>query len=458
MPKKKTERPQREVTKRQLTHWQRESRLQRFTMIGGIVIIVAILAVVGTGLFMNKFKPLHEVIVKVETTQKAGETATPTVVTTQYDMDYFINSMVYYGMGYYRSGLNQIQGYSYEQYLSSIADSVAQQLGKNKLFTQEAANLGFTVSDDDVSTAIKDRGLTQNQTRIDAVRAELVIEKLTDEYFDKKQVPESGEQKAVLAMFLESPEKAKEITDLLKDMSQSKTFQDLAAELSTESVSKEKGGDFGWVPRGVLPTILQTPDNNVLEDKVFDSNTAINVLTQAPDFDLSKGIGYWLLKVTENKTATKEVHLFAMLLSSEQAAKDIKAKLDAGEDFVALAKANSQYADASENGGDFGLITKGKMGDAVDKVIFPDDATKAPELNKVGGPVPDTSQTTKGGVWLIKVTGSENQKITGDNRTILVNQKLAEWADQVWNTNKDKVQTLLTDEQKAFAVKQAQTR
>ncbi|MBP1708191.1 MAG: hypothetical protein H6Q39_1915, partial [Chloroflexi bacterium] len=144
MPKKKTERPQREVTKRQLTHWQRESRLQRFTLIGGIIVVVAILAVVGTGLFMNKFKPLHEVVVKVETSQKVGSAATPVVVNTEYDMDYFISTLMYYGNGYYSSGLNQIQGYTYDQYLSNIADSVAQQIGKNKLYTQEAANLGFT--------------------------------------------------------------------------------------------------------------------------------------------------------------------------------------------------------------------------------------------------------------------------------------------------------------------------
>ncbi|MBP1706760.1 MAG: protein export protein, partial [Chloroflexi bacterium] len=347
---------------------------------------------------------------------------------------------------------------TYDQYLSNIADSVAQQIGKNKLYTQEAANLGFTVSDDEVLKTIKDRELTPNQARIDAIRAELVIQKLTSEYFDKTQVPESGEQRAVLAMFLESPDKVKEVTGTLNDLSQSKTFQDLATEFSTESVSKEKGGDFGWVPQGVLSTILQTPEDKVLEDKVFDPGTAINTLTQAPDPDLSKSIGYWLLKVTENKTATKEVHLFAMLLPSEQAAKDIKAKLDAGEDFVALAKANSQYSNAAEDGGDLGLIAKGKMGDTVDKVLFPDDASKALPLNKVSDPIADTSQTTKGGIWLIKVTGIENQKITGDNRTILVNQKLASWADQVWNDNKDKVQTFLTEEQKAFAIEQAQTR
>lgn len=54
------------MTRRQLTHWQRENRMQRFTLIGGIIVVVAILAVVGTGLFMNKYKPLNAVVLKVE--------------------------------------------------------------------------------------------------------------------------------------------------------------------------------------------------------------------------------------------------------------------------------------------------------------------------------------------------------------------------------------------------------
>jgi hypothetical protein len=48
--------------------------------------------------------------------------------------------------------------------------------------------------------------------------------------------------------------------------------------------------------------------------------------------------------------------------------------------------------------------------------------------------------------------------IEGDNRTILVNNELIDWQDKVWNDNQDKVQTLLTDDQKTYAVAEAQKR
>ena len=84
MPKKKVNQPQREMTKRQLSHWQRENRRQRIILLSGIILIVAILAVVGTGLFMNQYKPYHVTVVKV------GD--------TEYSMDYYINMLAYTGI------------------------------------------------------------------------------------------------------------------------------------------------------------------------------------------------------------------------------------------------------------------------------------------------------------------------------------------------------------------------
>jgi hypothetical protein len=77
LSKNKSEKPQREVTKRQLSHWQRESRLQHIVTIIGAIIIVAILVIVGTGLYLDKYKPFHTTVIKV------GD--------TEYSMDYYID-------------------------------------------------------------------------------------------------------------------------------------------------------------------------------------------------------------------------------------------------------------------------------------------------------------------------------------------------------------------------------
>jgi hypothetical protein len=446
LPKKKIEKPQHEMTKRQMTHWQKESRLQRFTLIGGIVIVLAILIVVGTGLYMNKYKPLHEVVIKV------GD--------TEYSMDYYVNMLALYGSSFASSGLSQYMTLS--QYLQQITGSVEQQIEANQIYVQEATKLNppVTVSDDEVATYIKDNKLSNDQTRRDAVRTQLLSQKLKD-YYDKNAatdtVPTSTEQRAVVAMFLESQSK---VTEIEKALNNGGDFHQLATDNSVESTSKDKGGDFGYVPKGVLSTTLGNASDTVLEDKVFSADTTANTLVTVEDPNQSKSVGYWLLEVTETNTSTSQVHLKAMLLPSEEKAKEVKAQLDAGGDFATLAKANSVDSRVESNSGDFGFISKGTVGsDTVDKLVFPDDATKALPVSKVTDPVQDTTQTTTGGFWLIKMTDiNPNMDISTDNRTTLINSKINEWENKVWTDNQSSIQSFLTDNQRAYAISQAENR
>ncbi|HEX7475778.1 MAG TPA: hypothetical protein VF318_07385, partial [Dehalococcoidales bacterium] len=87
MPKKKITKPQREMTRRQLTHWQRESRIQRFTLFGGIIVIVAVLIIVGTGVFFNKVAPARAVVIK------AGN--------SEFSYSYYVDALSYYGKANY---------------------------------------------------------------------------------------------------------------------------------------------------------------------------------------------------------------------------------------------------------------------------------------------------------------------------------------------------------------------
>ncbi len=423
------------MTKRQLSHWQRETRIQRFAMLGGLIVIVAVLVVVGTGLYLNQFKPLREVVIKVDN--------------TDYTMDYYINMLSYYGLQ---------QG---TQNIPYMADYVAQVIEQNKLIQDGAAKLDppVIVTDDEVNQTIQQRKLTSDQTRKDAIRTELLLTKLKD-YFNNPDnaaknnlvVPASGEQKAVLAMFLESQQQA---NDVIARLNKGEKFQDLASQLSLESNSKSKDGDFGWVPKGILPSLL---GDTLLEDKAFSSDTSLNTPTIVAAPDTTKDVGYWLLKVTETKDegGTQKLHLYAMLLGSQEEASNIKAQLDAGADWATLAKANSQYGDVATDGGDQGFKGKGDMPTAVDNALFGD---KKLDIGKVSDPIQDTNQNTKGGVWLTEVTGSDpNKTIDGANRTTLVANAVNTWAQQLWTDNQDKVQNLLTSDQKQYAIDKAQSR
>jgi parvulin-like peptidyl-prolyl isomerase len=378
---------------------------------------------------MNKFKPFQKTVIKVGN--------------SQYSMDYYINMLAYYG---FLIGNPQNIPYVYSQ--------VEQVIEQNKIILDEAAKLGYTISDDEVNKTIKDRKIGSDQARKDSIRVELLLAKMKADYFDKK-VPASAPQKQVLAMFLESQTQADNL--IANQLNAGADFGQLANDNSLESNSKTKKGNFDWVPQGILSSLL---NSTVLEDKVFSPDTPVNVFSTVQDSAQTKSVGYWLVKATETQVSSvdssQQLHLFVMLLPNEALAKQIKQQLDGGADFVALAKANSQYVSAADNGGDLNFISKGALGDAVDAVIFPTDTSKQLPLNTVSDPIKDTARSTTGGVWLFKVAAADdNRAITGDNRTTLITTQLNDWIQTIWTADQAGVQNLLDDTQRQFAITEA---
>ena len=78
---------------------------------------------------------------------------------------------------------------------------------------------------------------------------------------------------------------------------------------------------------------------------------------------------------------TTEYHASHILVDSEDKAKELKAKIDAGEDFAELAKANSSDTGSAVNGGDLGWFGPGMM-------VKPfEDAVVALKPGEVSAPV-----------------------------------------------------------------------
>ena len=407
---------------------------------GGLAVIVIIAAVLGVGIYQTKFQPFNETVIKVGN--------------TNYSMDYYINTINYWasltGNG---SLLTDPQNGPY------LAAQIEQMIMEDKVIVDGAAKppIGITISDAEVNQAIKDRKLGSDQARKDAVRVGLLLDKMKTDYFDKTIVPAAGPQRQVEAMFLESQAQAD--TLIATQLNSGADFGQVAADNSLETNSKTKRGNFDWVPKGILPGLL---NSTVLEDKVFSLDPAadLNKLVTVDDPNQSKTVGYWLVKYTETQTSSvdnsQQKHVFAMLLPDEAKALDIKKQLDNGGDFVELAKANSQYISAADNGGDLNFVSKGGLGDAVDAVLYPADTAAALPVNTLSNPIKDISRTTTGGVWLIKVTGAdENRPITGDNRTTLVSNALNSWVNETWTAEQSTAQDLLTDTQRQFAISEA---
>lgn len=421
MAKKKVAKPERKPTKRQLSHWQQQRRRQRIILGSGIAIILAALGLVGTGVYyqwyLPEYKPLHQTVVEVNN--------------TRFNMDYFIKALEYYSGGQ-------------SQYIQYLVEPVAEAIQRNELIRQAALKLGISVSNKEVDQELKSRGLPINRAVRDIVRTQMLVAELREKHFGP-MVPLSAEQRQIVAMFLESQSQAVEVSSRIEA---GEDFGQIAGELSLDSLTKEKKGGLGWRPKGVLDSLLST---SVFADYAFGSEVGV-IAQPLYDKDKTKNLGYWLIRVLERKQDTKEAHVQAILLASKEEALNVKARLEAGEDFATLAGELSQWSGGDKDKGDLGWLAPGTMSQEFDGFVFSSET----ELNIISEPIADDGATTKGGYWLVRVLAKEaNKEISAEDRDALVSEALSDWVASLWDNPKNEVMSYLDDEMKAFAVARA---
>ncbi len=445
--KKKVEKPQREFTRRQLSRWQQQKRRQRIIFGSAILIIVAVLAVVGVGVYSQwyvpKYKPLHETVIEVNG--------------TKFDMDYYIKMLEFY---YYVQGMPA-------EYLIFIADEVVKDIEQNELIRQAATELGISVSDEEVDERLDsyDPPLTKEYRDLvrEPVRAGLLQERLFDEYFEE-EVAMFAEQRHIMAMFLESES---QVNEVIARLEAGEDFAELAAELSLDAVCKENEGDLGWRPQGVLVLPLLI-GSSVLEENAF--NCEVGVLSH-PIYEETKTkmVGYWLIEVIERSEEAEEEETEAaaaeegeveeaqatvkvMLLASEQEANEVRARLEEGEDFATLAEEFSQHEASRENGGDFEVTSADMMSSAFSEFVFDPEV----ELETLSQPIRDDEVSTEGGYWLIEVVDiDDNREIEEENRDLLKGDALSKWVEALWDDPDNNIVSYLDEEKKLWAIMHA---
>lgn len=94
-------------------------------------------------------------------------------------------------------------------------------------------------------------------------------------------------------------------------------------------------------------------------------------------------------QLTEQSKSTElQAHAAHILVTGEITATNVLKRLDAGEDFAALAKELSQDPGSKENGGDLGWVGKGNFVPEFEKAIFddlkPGETTKTPVKTQYG--------------------------------------------------------------------------
>jgi peptidyl-prolyl cis-trans isomerase D len=434
--KKKVEKTRHEPTKRQLSRWKQHQRRQRFIFGSGILIIVAVLVVIGVGVYFGWYvperQPLKETVIRVND--------------TEFNMDYYVKTLKYQVVQLESMGISV----GLEQ-MTYLADGVVTAIQNNELVRQEAPKLGVTVSDEEVEARIaeglgdSDPSLIKDYKDVikDMVRAQILREKLLDGYFDQ-QVPKTAEQRHILAMFLESQSQASQVRERLEG---GELFSELTAEFCLDSYCKSQEGDLGWHPREIFSWMI---NSDILVDSAFSTDPG--TLSQ-PVYDetKTKAVGYWLIKLEFRDEDVGIVQGRAMLLGSKEEAEEIRARLEGGEDFATLSDQFSQYDEFKAKGGEF-EVSEGDMGSAFDEFAF--DAEL--ELGTLSQPIKDDAVITTGGYWLIKVAdAADDRPIDEADRDTLKNDAFSQWLAGLPDNPNNTVENLLDEEKKDWAITHA---
>jgi parvulin-like peptidyl-prolyl isomerase len=422
--KKKQEKPRRELTRRQRSRREQQKRRQRIILGAAILIVVAVLSVVGVGVYQGWYvsdvKPLNEVVLEVNG--------------TEFDMEYFVNRLEFY-----TRDMDPVS-------VSYAAGEVIELIKRDELIRQEAPALGITYEDEEVDEVMNSLAPPLEEEFRDIAVAQLLLEKVRDDYLDEI-VPKYADQRHIMAMFLEGEALANEVIDRIGD---GESFSDIAAELSLDQTTKEAGGDLGWRPQEVLPLVV---DSTVLEEAAF--NAEVGALSP-PIFEETKTrrLGYWLIEVIElvnvgeGDEATVEASVRRMLIPSEQEALDITARLEAGEDFAELAAEFSQDSATNTTGGTI-TVPAGTATNAFDSYVFDPGV----EPGVLSPPIRDVEALLTGGYWLIEVVDSQaNREIDEDNRFILKNSALADWVTALVEDPDNEIVNNLDEAKLAWAV------
>ena len=398
--KQKENKPKQVPTKRQLSKWQRQTRIRHIIIIAVAIFLAGILGYVGYGYYNSEIKPSHGIVIEVND--------------------------VSFNMGYYMEMLDAQTKNMEPSYVYYSTDTIARYIEDAELMRQEAKALDIVASREEIDTAIEEKEYPNDKIYRDIVETEILYQKLSG-YFDSA-LPDTMEQAHVQVMLVESQEMADAV---MAKIESSGNFTALVDEFSC---NPQIEGDLGWLPQELMPRASIGEVAFSLEpgetSKIYDESVI-------------KNVGYWLIEVTD-KNEEGGIKARAMLLGSEQEALEIKSKLDKGEDFAVLAKEYSQHG-SKDDGGELGWLKQGDMNsEAFDEIAF-----NLP-LNSVSEPVKDESVQTEGGCWIAKVLQKGEHELGEEIKERLTSNDFAQWLQE--QRQNSTINNYLHEEKRAWAV------
>ena len=388
--KKKTEKPKREYTRRQISSIQKQRRRQRITFFGGIAVIAAVVLIVLLGWLIGDYIPLHKTVLQVNDTK--------------------------FNTGQYIELLKMLKEGQPDSDIGMLGQTTMQQMQRAEVTKQKAAELGITVSEDVVIGQLESMDLPVNYGYIATLESQLIESKLKSDYFGS-QVPESAEQVHARAMLVESESQALEIRgQILAGDNYTALVEEYALDYYAMNVNQ---GDYGWHPREIYEVQLGSA---VAIDYAFSAEPGV---WSEPLFDeeKSKQLGYWLIRVNDIPEEGS-ANVSAVFLTSEDEAWEIKARLEAGEALGPIAEEYSNYSPSRDKHGELGYTMPEQISEPFDNYVFAVEV----ELGKWSDPIRDDKYWSTGGYWLVEAVDREEDRVVdAGDRNYLVDQLYNNW-------------------------------
>ena len=306
----------REVTKRRLARWQQERRRRRITIGIGALVIVAILVIIGYGVYATIIAPgkervatvgdKHLTVVQYETTLRLS----PTLQTSAEDTLMALVNFELIRQGAEELGIEVTDGEIIQELRESFTGEGEEELTDEELLRRYNETLKYLrVSSEQFKEALATQVLAQK----------------IEEHV-KGEVPDVGElipHVHLQAIVVTTEEEAGNVTERLEG---GEDFASLAAEY--------EGGDMGWVPQGMLSLEIEkfafSPESGNVT-KYFatvEGYSIIQVLETEEVRELEEGIreqletsayGYWLevqldekLKWRVDEEKLEQIHMEAL--------------------------------------------------------------------------------------------------------------------------------------------------
>jgi len=396
-----------EVTKRPSIHSAREQKQNRIIIIGFIVTAILIVGMVGYALLYDSIFKNYIPVAKVDS--------------SKIDNDYFVNRVRLERNAYiqqYNIIYAQYQMFaeeeSYQEYFLSQLGQVQSALDDYQTFGETV--LDNMVDDQVIALEAKDMGITVSDAEVDALMQELfnyypsgtpTVEPTTTPY----STPTASAEQLALIGNTPTPEMipTEEATGEVEE--EAAEAEVTAAVESETAETPEPTAAPTEIPATSTPAATETPYTEELYQQNYsDYITELQGINISEEYLREYLYHYLLNKKVQDKiyadTPVDQEQVWArhILVETEDEAKQVLARLNAGEDWNAVAVELSLDTSNSANGGDLGWFTRGAMVEPFEEAAF---ALQAGEISQ---PV-----QTDFGWHIIQVVGHEVRPLADTN-------------------------------------------